>query len=245
MTDNATILCRSATGSTAAACGRAAATRIARIAITMVDSWRILIAWTMFIARVVLTVLIVAVAIVVLVISLWIATVYAEIVLGIVVMMLAATDGVMTHIAVIALIAPTGAVVVARSAVIVGAAIGSEATGCIIVEETVIAIDAMDAECPISTRAVNRTEEVVTLHEHAILTTGEYVAEILISLIQQFIVLVDSVAITANYIVHYTVDSVYIIEIDFVNVIILSWGQIEFVSHAVAQEAGIGTDTAG
>lgn len=117
--------------------------------------------------------------------------------------------------------------------------VGLEVQWGIEVEECPVAIDRIDAERPCTTCAVQWTVEVFAIQEAAILTAGQYVADIVIAVIQVFVVTIDGVAVTINDIVH---DAVYLIEeveVNLVDIIVLCWSEVKFVGHAVADEAGV------
>lgn len=112
------------------------------------------------------------------------------------------------------------------------------------IEERAVAVDRVDAECPAATRAVDRAIEVIERDEAGILAGIEHEAEILIAVVEQAVVLIDGIVIAIHHIVHDTVNGVDEIEVDLIAVIVLHRSQVEFVGHAVAQEACIGANVA-
>lgn len=73
----------------------------------------------------------------------------------------------------------------------------------------------------------------------AILTAGQYVADIVIAVIQILIVTIDGIAVTIDDIVHDTVDLIEEVKVNLVDIIVLPWREVQFVGHAVADEAGM------
>ena len=57
--------------------------------------------------------------------------------------------------------------------------------------------------------------------------------------------MVNGITVTKDGIVHYTVDSHNEVKVDFIYVIILTWSEVEFIGHTVAQETCMLTDIAG
>jgi len=117
--------------------------------------------------------------------------------------------------------------------------VGLEVQRGIEIEECPVAVDGIDAERPLAASAVQWTVEVFAIQETAILTAGQYIADIVIAVIQILIVTVDGIAVTIDDIVHDTVDLIEEVEVNLVDIIVLPWRKVQFVGHAVADEAGM------
>lgn len=113
----------------------------------------------------------------------------------------------------------------------------------IVVEERVVVIALMDAEQPAAAVSIDGAIEVVQSQERTVLQLIHNVAQILITVIQVGIVAIDSRIVSVADIVHVRIDRAKEIVVDFVTILILLWGEVQFVSHAVAQETGILTDS--
>ncbi len=113
----------------------------------------------------------------------------------------------------------------------------------IVIEERVVVIALMDAEQPAAAVGIDGAIEVVQSQERTVLQLIHDVAQILIAVIQVGIVAIDSRIVSVADIVHVRVDRTEEIVVDFVTILILLWGEVQFVSHAVAQETGILTDS--
>lgn len=105
------------------------------------------------------------------------------------------------------------------------------------VEECTIAIDRMDAESPASARAVDGAIEILQAQEACILTGIEHIAKILIAVVEQTVVVAQSIRISIHHIIHDIVDGIDEVEVDLIAVIILHRSQVKLISHTVTQEA--------
>ncbi len=110
------------------------------------------------------------------------------------------------------------------------------------VEERAIVIDSIDAECPATTMTINRTVEILKGYETSILMGIEHIAQILVAVVEQAIILIECRGSAIDDIVHQVVDSVDEVIVDLVAILILHRGQLKFVCHAVAQEASVLAD---
>lgn len=203
-----------------------------------------LVAGVVLVAMIAGAVRLVAVAVVVTLVLLLVVAllgVYAKVTLLLIAAVAMILDANRLHITVIVLIAIAIAVVMIVVHIVAAMAsmVGLVAVRSIEVEERVVMVNRVDAEVPTVTIAVDRTEQILAIHELLILAIVQDVTEIVVAVVQDAVVMIDGITITKYYVVHDTVYAIDIIEVDLVNVIILIWSEVELVGHAVAQEAGV------
>ena len=115
--------------------------------------------------------------------------------------------------------------------------VGLVVTRCVVVEERPVAVDGIDAELPNAASAIDGAVEIFRCDKTLILTACEHITQIVVAVIQQVIILIDSIAVAVNDIVHDAVDLIDVVEVDFENVIILRGAEVKLVCHSVAQES--------
>lgn len=105
-----------------------------------------------------------------------------------------------------------------------------------------VVIDLANTEKPASTRGVDRTIEVLECAEASKLRGRHDHTEVVVTPVEVFVVRIDGILIAIDDFVHHLVNSIDKVVIDLVAVLVLHVGEVEFVSHAVAQEACILTN---
>ncbi len=203
-----------------------------------------LVAGVILVATIAGAVRLVAVAVVVTFVLLLVVAlldVYAEVTLLLIAAVAVVFDANWLHVAVIVLMAVAIAVVVIVFHIVTAVAslVSLIAVWSIEVEEAVVVVNRVDAEVPTATIAIDRTEQMLAIEELLILAIVQNVTEIIVAVVQDAIVMIDGITITKYYVIHDTVYAIDIIEVDLVNVIILIWREVEFISHAVAQETSV------
>ena len=141
-------------------------------------------------------------------------------------------------------IIPVGIVAVSEVDTVVGPDIGVIA--CRDAEVIVVAVGVAtpDAHTPCVTYHIYRTIEIVAIHKPAVLAAAKHIHEILITHVEQVVVIVDGIVVSIYHIVYDLVHLVEEVEVDFIHVIVLAVRQSELVSHTVGEEAGFTTDVA-
>ncbi len=207
----------------------------------MIDLRRLLVAALVLVAMILCAVRLVRIAIVIdaiLLLVVALAAYGAEVIAAVVLIRIGAEDidrGLVDLYLVAVLI-----VVLVAVATLVGLIDGR----CIVVEELAIAIDRVYAEVPGTAGAIDRTIEVVERHELGELTSGEHVAHILVAVVEQAVIGIDSIAVAIDDVVHDALCGVDEVEVDLVAVIILCRAEIELVGHTIADETCMGADVA-
>ena len=161
--------------------------------------------------------------------------VYSEVVLQVQTEVLASADAHLIGVSVLILV-PVRVIPLAVILASVLATISVVVAWSVIVEELVVGVCHVDAQIPLLARAEDGTVEVIGLHELAILIIGEHITGILVAAVQQRVIIVDGIPISAHHIVHHLVGLIQEVVIDFVEVVILAWGEIQLVRHAVGKE---------
>lgn len=118
------------------------------------------------------------------------------------------------------------------------AVIGVIAVGQAEVVVVMIVVDIVDAEGPATCGGVDRTEEIIEPHEDTELGGIQDVAKILVTIVKVIVVGIDGVGIAIDNVIHQTIGTRNEVIVHLVAVFVLSWGQLELISHTVGEEAG-------
>lgn len=118
------------------------------------------------------------------------------------------------------------------------AVIGVIAVGQAEVVVVMIVVDIVDAEGPATCCGVDRAEEIIEPHEDTELGGIQDVAKILVTIVKVIVVGIDGVGIAIDNVIHQTIGTRNEVIVHLVAVFVLSWGQLELISHTVCEEAG-------
>ncbi len=114
-----------------------------------------------------------------------------------------------------------------------------EADGQTHVEMSVVGIRHVRTKGPTAVVNTERSIETLCSHKAVVLIWVEHVREIFVTIVEVGIIAVDGVRVATLHIVEVIADGVDEVIVDFVAVVILHGREVEFVCHAVAQEARI------
>lgn len=120
--------------------------------------------------------------------------------------------------------------------VAVQAVIGVVAGGQSIIVVTMVVVNVIDAECPVTSCGVDRAEEVFQTHEQAVLCSIKNVAKILVAIVQIVVVAVDGIGIAIYYVIHEIVSRVNEVIVHFEAILVLSWRELQFVGHSIGEK---------
>ena len=112
------------------------------------------------------------------------------------------------------------------------------------VEVVTVIIALPDAHSPGTAYHVYRAIEVVTFHELAVLSVAQHIHQVLITYIEQIVVIVNGIIVSEHHIVYHLIDLIEEVEVDFIHIVVLAVRESEFVSHTIGQEACFATDIA-
>lgn len=107
-----------------------------------------------------------------------------------------------------------------------------------VVVVVMIVVDIVDAEGPATCGGVDRAEEIIDPHEDTELGGIQDVAKILVTIVKVIVVGIDGVGIAIDNVIHQTIGTRNEVIVHLVAVFVLSWGQLELISHTVGEEAG-------
>ena len=105
---------------------------------------------------------------------------------------------------------------------IVQSHIGMEDRGCSVVEVRTVVVVPVDAEGPVAACIIDRTIEILYSEESSILAATENVAEVVVTYVEQIVVVVDCIVVAEHYVVDNLVDIPEVVIVDFENVLELS-----------------------
>lgn len=120
--------------------------------------------------------------------------------------------------------------------------VGFIMAGCIEVEELVVGVGDEDTQLPLLPGAEDWAVEVVGSHEFPVLVIGEHITGIFVAPVEQLVVIMDSISVTAHDIVHHQVGLSQEIIVNLVEVIVLLRRKVQFVGHSIGQETCAGSD---
>ena len=86
------------------------------------------------------------------------------------------------------------------------------------------------------------TEEVIAIDKLTILTTTQHIHQILITYIEQIVVIVNSIIITIYHIIYHLIHLVEKVKVYLVHILILTVVKSQFVSHTIGKETSLATD---
>lgn len=112
------------------------------------------------------------------------------------------------------------------------------------VEVVAVIIAFPDAHSPSTAYHIQRTIEVIALHELAILSIAQHIHQILITYIEQIVVIVNGIVVSEHHIIYHLIDLIEEVKVDFIHIVVLAVRESEFVSHTIGQEACFATDIA-
>lgn len=101
-------------------------------------------------------------------------------------------------------------------------------------EEVPSMIDVMNTEQPAAGIHVDGTQEVFAAEEGSVLDLIEDVAQVFVTVVEMVVVAVIGVIVASYDLVHIWVDRCDEVVVDFIAILILLWGKVELVGHAVA-----------
>lgn len=107
-----------------------------------------------------------------------------------------------------------------------------------------VVIDVIHSQAAYMIVDIERSEEVFYAKESCIERASQYPAEFIVSDVEVVIVCIHSISVSSCHSIEIWVDAYQEIVVDFIEIVVLPLAQVEFVSHAVSQEACISADVA-
>jgi len=114
-----------------------------------------------------------------------------------------------------------------------------------IIEVVAVAIALVDAEDEVRPGIIDGTIEILPLQEPFELAAAQHIAEVLVTDIEQIVIVVDCIVITEDHVVDDFVDVPKEVVVDLIDINPLFTGQIQFVAHPVGKEASFATNLHG
>ena len=136
----------------------------------------------------------------------------------------------------------SGVVAMSKVYTIVGTTIRIIAYRYTEVEVIAITITRIDAHTPLTTNQVYGTEEIIAIDKLTILTAAQHIHQVLISHVEQIVIIVNGIVITIRYIIYHLIHLVEEVKIYLVYILILAVAKSQFVSHTVSKETSLATD---
>ena len=112
------------------------------------------------------------------------------------------------------------------------------------IEMVMIGISNVYPEVPSATVCIDRTIEIIRLQETVILRIVQHPAQVVITYIQIIIIIIQCPFVSVYHIIHQITDGIDKIEIDLIDIIVLSCAQVQFIRHLVCQETRFFTNPA-
>ena len=134
-----------------------------------------------------------------------------------------------------------GIVAVNKVYTVVGSAICVIACGNTEVEVITVTIAVPYAHAPRIPYHIYRTIEIVALHKPTVLAATEHIHEVLITHIEQIVVVVDCIIVSIYHVVYHLVHLIQEVKVDFIHVIVLTVRESQLMSHTVSKEACLTT----
>jgi hypothetical protein len=112
------------------------------------------------------------------------------------------------------------------------------------VEQAVVGVYIIYTEVPFACRYVYGAIEILQIHEPAILTIAEHVAEVVVAQIESIIIVLDSPLVTIDNIVERVAQRIDEVEVYLVYIFILTIAQSQLISHLVGEVESFFTNSA-
>ena len=110
------------------------------------------------------------------------------------------------------------------------------ANGSTKVEIVTIIIARIDSQRPIITYHIDRTIEIITIDKLAILAITQYIQEVLITHIEQVVIIIHCIIIAIHDIINHLIYMIEEIEVDFVHIFILTIAESQLMAHTIGKE---------